>query len=74
MHEDFVSVCMDTTCTEYFVSACTDVSTDSTGVHGRTCLYISTKVIGVHGVTYTDKSMVNMVIRGRINVYGEYKR
>ena len=57
------------TCMEDCVSACTDVPTDITGVHGSTCPYISTKGMGVHGVTYTENFTVNTFICGRRNVY-----
>ena len=65
---------MDATCTEYCVSACTDVSTNITGVHGSTCPYISTKGTGVHVVMSTDESKVKTVVRGRKNMCDEYGR
>ena len=53
---------------------CTDVSNDSTGVHRNTCPYISTKYTGVHVVTSTEEYKVKMVVRGRTNLYAEYRR
>ena len=65
---------MDATFTEERVSACTDVSTDSTGMHGSMCSYISTKGTGVHVVMSTDESKVKTVVRGRKNVCDENGR
>ena len=58
------------------VSAFTDISTYSKGVHGILLPYIFSKVPGVHIVTSTDESEVKTVVCGRTNVYdkcGRYK-
>ena len=69
-----IITCVDVTCMKYFVSACGDVSTESTGIHGSMYPYISTKCTGVHEVMSTDESTVNTVIHGRMNTYDKYGR
>ena len=61
-------------CTDDLGSARTDVSTESIGVRGSTCPWIYIKGAVVRGVTSTDDSTVKMVIHGRTNTYGEYRR
>ena len=62
------------TCTDDIGSACTDVSTESTGVRGSTCSYIPSKVTGVQRVPSTDYSMVKTVVRVRTYAYDKYWR
>ena len=47
------------------------IYTDSTDVHRSRFPYISTQGRVVHRGTSEDVSMVNMVVRGRMNVYDE---
>ena len=54
--------------------ACTDVSTEIMGMHGRTHLYIPTKYTGVHRVMYMNDSMIKAVVRGRMTAYGKFGR
>ena len=55
-------------------STCTEVSTESMGVHGSTRPSIPTKYTGVHRVMCTNDSMIKAVVRGRTNAYGKYGR
>ena len=59
---------------EDYVSACTDVSTDSTGLHRIMCMCIYTKGTGVHVVTSTDKFKAKTCVRGIMNAYDKYRR
>ena len=72
--EDRVSACTDATCMEDLVSAWTDVSTDSTGVHRSMYPYISTKFTVVHGLMQTKKFKAKTALCGRKNTYDEYRR
>ena len=58
------SMCMD--CRG---STCTDISIESTDVHGSTCPYIYTKGAGLHWVTSMDDSTINTAVRVRNNTY-----
>ena len=61
-------------CTDTCGITRTDVSTESTGVHGSMCLYIYTEGTGMHRVTSTEDSTINTVVQGRMNAYDKYGR
>ena len=62
------------TCTNARGSIHTDVSIESTVMHGSTLLYITTKDTVMHRVTYMDDSMTKAVVQGRMNSYDQYGR
>ena len=55
-------------------SACTDVSTEITGVHGSIFPYISTKYTDMYGVMSTEVSIEKTAVQGITNAYDNYGR